>query len=66
MKKKKLPTEYGDVIYWISDDFEEDKITLFFLHGLTASHKLFSKQIEYFKLEYKMICFQKMRKKIIG
>ena len=55
MKKKILPTEYGDVIYWISDDFEEDKITLFFLHGLTASHKLFSKQIEYFDGRYNLL-----------
>ena len=55
MKKKILPTEYGNVIYWISDDFEEDKITLFFLHGLTASHKLFSKQIEYFDGRYNLL-----------
>ena len=55
MKKKFLTTEYGNVCYWISDLFLEERITLFFLHGLTASHKLFSKQTEYFDSRYNLL-----------
>ena len=35
LTEKKLKTQYGDVHYWISEDLSADRITLFFLHGLT-------------------------------
>ncbi len=44
-----LETESGNVHYWISDQISSDRNTVFFLHGLTASHELFEKQIEYFQ-----------------
>lgn len=44
-----LETESGNVHYWISDQIISDRNTVFFLHGLTASHELFEKQIEYFQ-----------------
>ena len=48
LAEHKIKTPYGDVHYWISEDWSADRITLFFLHGLTASHDLFKGQIEYF------------------
>ncbi len=48
-------TKYGNVHYWISEDMSAHDLTLFFLHGLTASHELFSKQIEYFKDKYNIL-----------
>ncbi len=55
MQEKILSTEYGDVHYWISEDYAAERLSLFFLHGLTASHKLFSKQIEYYKGKYNLL-----------
>ncbi len=55
MKERILKTGYGDVHYWISDDLVKDRITLFFLHGLTAGHKLFSKQIVHYEGRYNII-----------
>ena len=44
--ENKIKTSYGDVHYWISEKLIADRITLFFLHGLTADHNLFNNQIE--------------------
>ncbi len=55
MKEKILSTESGDIYYWISRDYEENRITLFFLHGLTAGHELFAKQIDHFKGKYNLL-----------
>ncbi len=55
MPEKVLSTEYGNVYYRISEDFKDDRITLFFLHGLTAGHDLFVKQIEYFEGRYNLL-----------
>ena len=55
LTKKKLKTQYGDVHYWISDDLSADRITLFFLHGLTASHDLFNSQTGFFSDRYNII-----------
>ena len=54
MTEKILVTEYGDVHYWISD-IDKNRITMFFLHGLTASHDLFCQQIPYFSDNYNVI-----------
>ena len=42
-------TRCGDIHYWLSENSINDKITLIFLPGLTADHRLFDKQIEYFE-----------------
>ncbi|MDD4566211.1 MAG: alpha/beta hydrolase [Eubacteriales bacterium] len=42
-------TAYGDIHYWISKQIDNDKYTLVFLPGLTADHRLFDKQVEYFE-----------------
>ncbi len=53
--KKNINTPYGNVYYWISENMTADRITLFFLHGLTASHDLFKAQTEYFSDRYNII-----------
>jgi len=44
-------TKSGIIHYWM-DIFDTNSITLVFLPGLTADHRLFDKQIEYFKDKY--------------
>ncbi|MBR4760982.1 MAG: alpha/beta hydrolase [Lachnospiraceae bacterium] len=55
MIEKVLTTQYGNVHYWITDQMLPDRMTLFFLHGLTASHDLFVGQIEHFAKNYNVI-----------
>lgn len=50
--ERKLKTPYGGVHYLISEDLTADRITLFFLHGLTASHDLFKSRLDYFSDRY--------------
>ena len=45
-------TPCGTIHYWISDSIRTDTISLIFLPGLTADHRLFDKQIEYFENKY--------------
>lgn len=49
MIEKIYSTKNGDIHYWISDKIDDKKITLIFLPGLTADHRLFNKQLEYFE-----------------
>lgn len=49
MIEKIYNTAYGDIHYWISEQIDNDKYTLVFLPGLTADHRLFDKQVEYFE-----------------
>lgn len=44
----------GTVYYWHTE-IDAKKQTLFFLHGLTANHTMFEKQVEYFKDNYNLI-----------
>ncbi len=53
--ESKLKTSYGDVHYWISENLNADRITLFFLHGLTAGHDLFKGQLEFFSNRYNIL-----------
>ena len=48
MIEKIYKTPLGNIHYWINM-IEEDAVTLVFLPGLTADHRLFDKQIEYFE-----------------
>ena len=57
MIEKILETASGNVHYWISDQIKPDRITIFFLHGLTASHDLFEKQIGHFSGAYNVIAW---------
>ncbi len=45
-------TPCGDIHYWVSHEAENNSVELVFLPGLTADHRLFEKQIEYFEGRY--------------
>lgn len=54
MKEKTFKTEKGTIHYWIdapekTDAPKQNDLTLVMLPGLTADHRLFDKQIEYFR-----------------
>ena len=44
-------TSLGDIHYWVNI-IDEESVTLIFLPGLTADHRLFDQQIAYFKNKY--------------
>lgn len=52
MKEKTFETKLGSIHYWVSKEAEHDAPQLVFLPGLTADHRLFDKQIEYFEGKY--------------
>jgi pimeloyl-ACP methyl ester carboxylesterase len=51
MTEKTYKTKSGTIRYWINT-VDDEAITLVFLPGLTADHRLFDKQIEYFEDKY--------------
>jgi len=51
---KKYETNLGDIEYYVNE-IDKDKITLIFLPGLTADHRLFEKQFEYFEGKYNIL-----------
>ncbi len=51
MRKGICETASGGIHYWVNI-IDPYKVTLVFLPGLTADHRLFEKQIEYFKDKY--------------
>ena len=55
MKEQILKTKKGKVFYWRSDNWDNNKETLFFLHGLTADHTMFDGQIPVFEKEYNLL-----------
>lgn len=52
MTEKTFETQCGTIHYWVSKDAEVSEPSLVFLSGLTADHRLFNKQIEYFERKY--------------
>ncbi|HOG05388.1 MAG TPA: alpha/beta hydrolase [Paludibacter sp.] len=51
MTEKTHKTASGIIHYWINE-IDANAVTLVFLPGLTADHRLFEKQIEYFEDKY--------------
>lgn len=51
MNEKIHKTSLGDIHYWVNI-IDEDAVTLVFLPGLTADHRLFERQIAYFENKY--------------
>ncbi len=49
MTEKTFETPCGCIHYWIGGDAEHNMPQLVFLPGLTADHRLFERQIEYFE-----------------
>lgn len=54
MIEKTYSTRCGVIHYWVNAIPAEDPRTLVLLPGLTADHRLFEKQIEYFKGKYNL------------
>ena len=54
MVEKTYETASGIIHYWVNI-LDAKKITLVFLPGLTADHRLFDKQIEYFENKYNVL-----------
>lgn len=52
MNEKTYETPKGTIHYWLSKKAGDEEVSLIFLPGLTADHRLFEKQIEYFEGEY--------------
>lgn len=57
MLEKRVRSVRGSVYYWISDNWDESRRTLFFLHGLTGNHTMFEKQVNYFENEFNIIAW---------
>lgn len=55
MIEKTYETPNGVIHYWTNDGDELSQSALIFLPGLTADHRLFEKQIEYFKDTYRVL-----------
>ena len=53
MEEKTYPTRSGIIHYWTSF-VDRSAVTLVFLPGLTADHRLFDKQIQYFEGKYNL------------
>ncbi|MBR5047071.1 MAG: alpha/beta hydrolase [Eubacterium sp.] len=51
MTKKTYETPCGTIHYW-TNERKDSRLTLVFLPGLTADHRLFLKQVKYFKDKY--------------
>ena len=49
MFEKAYPTNRGVIHYWITENVNPGCRTLVFLPGLTADHRLFEKQLDYFR-----------------
>ncbi|MGN1417575.1 MAG: alpha/beta fold hydrolase [Oscillospiraceae bacterium] len=54
MKEKIFHTDKGNIHYW-TNEMKNDRMTLVFLPGLTADHRLFDKQTEYFEDIYNVL-----------
>ncbi len=55
MIEKTYETSSGVIHYWTNEVDESSESALIFLPGLTADHRLFEKQIEYFKDTYRVL-----------
>lgn len=55
LTEKTYSTRCGTIHYWITEDKMAGGVTLVFLPGLTADHRLFDKQIEYFEDKYNVL-----------
>ena len=53
MIEKTYETPIGTIHYWVGF-LDEDRVTLAFLPGLTADHRLFEKQLAYFEGRYNL------------
>ena len=57
MTEKTFQTRCGAIHYWMSPPPNGTDVTLAFLPGLTADHRLFDKQIAYFEEKYRVLAW---------
>lgn len=55
MLEKTHQTDHGTIHYWVGESAGVQKPQLVFLPGLTADHRLFDKQVEYFEGKYPLL-----------
>ncbi len=55
MLEKIYSTHCGAIHYWVSDKIDRNALSLVFLPGLTADHRLFDKQLEYFEGKHNVL-----------
>lgn len=55
IENKKIQSKNGNVYYWIGGNQNSDARCIIFVHGLTADHSMFDKQVDYFSKEFKVI-----------
>ncbi len=55
MTEKIYAVPSGEIHYWTNRSAQEGEHTLIFLPGLTADHRLFDRQIEYFSQRYPLL-----------
>ncbi len=56
MVHKSIESERGTVHYWISHSNKDSK-SIVFSHGLTANHRMFEKQVAFFKQNFNIIAW---------
>ena len=54
MTERNFETPRGVIHYWVDRDAARSDLTLVFLPGLTADHRLFEKQLAYFQGKYNL------------
>lgn len=54
MTEKTYETPCGPIHYWVSETPADSNLSLAFLPGLTADHRLFEKQIAHFEKKYRV------------
>ena len=57
MREQSIKTERGTVYYWLSQEWEPERDTIFFFPGLTADHTMFVPQFDYFEGKYNLIAW---------
>ena len=55
MEEKIKHTKSGDLYYWLGGNQSSNAKCIVFVHGMTADHSMYDKQIKYFKEEFKII-----------
>lgn len=55
MIEKYVSTSNGKIYYWISENWNMQKDTIFFFHGVTADHTMYEAQWSFFQEKYNVI-----------
>ena len=55
MIEKRLETKEGTIYYWVSENWDDGRDTMFYFPGLTADHTMFEGQFAYFGGKYNLI-----------